>query len=241
MSAARPRRPRKPGPRGEWPDPRDEWEAPLRLVARRWSELIAFDLAMVAVTALVAVKAGSLPAVGSWVAFSAVYVFWLRRRMPHSPGRKAAGVLAGLGFVALVVGAGYGTTRVYLDLWGRTGTATVIDKSSGTTRGGGRAYTCTVVLPDGDERQLQASNSTCERAHPMLEGSRVPVVYDPAHVVRPMAGTKDQLATGKSVLPGGIGLLLVIGAAAHAIGSTAIAERDRRAGPGRDAAPLRDS
>ncbi|MGW1000390.1 hypothetical protein [Streptomyces sp. NPDC002520] len=203
-------------------------EAPLPLVVRRWSELVVFDLAMVAFTALVAVKAGNWPGVGTWVAFSVVYVFWLRRRMPHSPGRKAAGILAGLGFVVLVVGAGYGTTRIYLDIWGRTGTATVVGRSSETTRGGGEAYTCTVVLPNGDERRLQASSGTCERAHPMLDHSHVPVVYDPAHVVLPMAGTKEQLGTAKSVLPGGIGLLLVVGAAAHAILSTAAAQRGRR-------------
>ncbi|WP_159056559.1 hypothetical protein [Streptomyces yokosukanensis] len=175
---------------------------------------------------LVAVKVGNWPAVATWVAFTLVYVCRLRRRMPRSPGHELAGILAGFGYVILVVGAGYGTPGVYLDIWGEQGTATVVDQSTTRTRGGGEEYTCTVVLPNGDSRRLQASSGTCRNLEPMAD-DRVPVVYDPAHVILPVAGTKARLGTAKSVLPSGIGLLLVLTGAAHVIGRTAKARRER--------------
>ncbi|GHE00921.1 hypothetical protein [Streptomyces alanosinicus] len=236
MSGKGPGRPKDPDPSEEelfrrlgkelrWPA-RSEREPPLRHVVRRWSQLLGFDLAMVAASSLVAVRVGRWPAVATWVAFTVLYVFWLRRRMPRAPGHKAAGILAGLGYAILVVGAGYATPRVYLDTWGKEGTATVVDQSTSRTRGGGEAYTCTVILPGGDTRRLEASSGTCKRLTPLVDG-QVPVVYDPAHVVLPMAGTKGQLGVGKSVLPCGIGLLLVVGAGAHTIRRTAVVQRGR--------------
>ncbi|MEU9478802.1 hypothetical protein [Streptomyces sp. NPDC048191] len=196
------------------------------LVVRRWSQLLAFDLLVVAAASVVAVTMGRLPAVGTWVAFTLLYVFWLRRRMPRSPGHGLSGVLAGLGYVILVLGAGYAAPRVYLDSRGEEGTATVVDRSATRTRDGGEEYTCTVTLPGGDTRELQAAGDTCERLEPVLD-DRVPVVYDPAHVVLPMAGTKRQLGTEKSVLPCGAGLLLVVTGAGHALLRTAAARRRR--------------
>ncbi|MGD3112991.1 hypothetical protein, partial [Streptomyces sp. YGL11-2] len=85
-----------------------EREVPLRLVVRRWLQLLAFDLAAVAACGLVAVEAGHWPALGTCAAFTLLYIFWLRRRMPHSPGHKAAGKVAGLGFAALIISVGFG-------------------------------------------------------------------------------------------------------------------------------------
>lgn len=202
-----------------------ERDVPLRLVVRRWSQLLAFDLAAVAACGLLDVVVGRWAALGTCAAFTALYIFWLRRRMPRSPGRKAAGYLAGLGLAMLIIGTGYGAPRIYLDGWGKEGTATVTDQKATRTRDG-ENYTCTVTLPNGDSRQLRASSRTCERLEPLV-ADRVPVVYDPAHVVQPMAGKKGQLGPVKSVLPGAIGLLLVLGAAAHAVRRTAAARRER--------------
>ncbi|MGW4566482.1 hypothetical protein ACWEN3_30160 [Streptomyces sp. NPDC004561] len=213
----------------DWPVP-PEGRAPLRLVVLRWSQLLAFDLAAVAATGLAAVKIGRWPAVGTYVAFTLLYVLWLRRRMPRSPGRRVAGIVAALGYAVLIIGAGYGTPRVYLDAWGKEGTATVVDQNASRTRDGGEDHTCTVTLPNGDRRQLQASSHVCAHLEPIV-ADRVPVVYDPAHVVLPMAGTKGQLDVAKSVLAPAIGLSLVVAAVAHAVVRTAVAGGGRlRAG-----------
>ncbi|QHC23342.1 hypothetical protein [Streptomyces sp. GS7] len=100
--------------------------------------------------------------------------------------------------------------------------ATVVDRRATWTHGG-KDYTCTVTLPNGDSRQLQASSRTCRHLEPLL-ADQVPVVYDPAHAVLPIVGTKAQLGTAKTVLPGGIGLLLVLTATVHAIRQTATAQ-----------------
>ncbi|EST35004.1 hypothetical protein M878_08010 [Streptomyces roseochromogenus subsp. oscitans DS 12.976] len=203
-----------------------EREVPLGLVARRWSFLLGFDLVVVAPGSLVAVTVGRRVAVGTWVAFTLLYVFWLRRRMPRSPGHKAAGILAGVGYAILILGAGDAAPRIYLDTWGKEGTATVVGQNTRRTRDGGKDYTCTVTLTNGDSRELQASSDTCECLEPLVE-DQVPVVYEPGHVVLPVAGTKGQLGTAKGVLPCGIGLLLVVTGAAHAVGRTAAVRRER--------------
>ncbi|MGW1285474.1 hypothetical protein ACWD4N_17590 [Streptomyces sp. NPDC002586] len=235
MNGREPDRPKDRDPSGdehfrrlsaEWDrSPLGEREVPLWLVVRRWSLLLTFDLLMVAAGSLVAVTVGRRPAVATSVAFTLLYVFWLRRRMPRSPGHRLAGILAGLGYVILVFGAGYATPRIYLDTWGKEGTATVVDQNTTRTRGGGKDYTCTVVLPNGDARELQASSDTCKHLEP-LGDDQVPVVYDPGHVVLPAAGTKDRLGTAKSLLPCGIGLLLVVTGAAYAVGRTAGVRRE---------------
>ncbi|GGV02424.1 hypothetical protein GCM10010211_82220 [Streptomyces albospinus] len=150
--------------------------------------LRACALAAVAACGLVAVEAGRWPALGTSAAFTLRYIFWLTRRMPRSAGHEVAGQVAGLGFAALITGVGIGSPRLYLDALGKEGMATVVDHLATRTYGG-KDYICPVGLPHGDSRQLQASSRTCERLEPLL-ADQASVVYDPAHVVLPIAGTK---------------------------------------------------
>jgi hypothetical protein len=190
--------------------------APTGLVVSRWLQLVLFDLAAILGCGVLATEVHALAALGACIAFAICYVLWLRRRIPASPGRTLSAVVAAIGLVAALIGVGYGAPRIYLEMRGRAGIATIVDVQTQKLRGGGTSYQCTVQLRDGDVRKLQASSRTCKEHSRTFDGA-VPVIFDPAHVIAPVAGGKKQLGIAKSVLPTAIGLLLILLAAANAI------------------------
>ncbi len=211
------------------PDPFPERPpATALVVGRGWAGVLLFDLVAAAAMIVLGAEVGRFAAGGAFFVMLFVYVRWVRRRVPDSPGRTAAAVVAGIGFVVLLVGVGYGTGRAYLAAFGRQGTAQVVSRQSSTERGGGVSYRCTVRLPDGHTSALGASSGECERQRPDPQpefASRVPVVYDPSHVVDPMAGTRRQLGVAKTVAPAAAGLALIVLAAGSAVLRTAAARR----------------
>lgn len=187
----------------------------IRRVLVSWGQIILFDFAAVASGAFLTTRAHWLVALGSSVLFTFLYVFAGRRMVPRLHGVRVGGFLAGLGFIALLIGVGYGAPRIYLRFWGAEGLATVVSHDSARDRSGNEMFTCNVRLPSGAVRKLQASSRTCQGLEPILS-DHIRVVYDGSNVVAPIAGTKGQLGLTKSIAPVAAGALLVLFGAGRA-------------------------